>query len=173
MTSIELAARLIRVFEGLRLVAYPDSGHVPTIGFGHTKDVKPGDTCSFEQAQAWLAEDLAPLIGLVKDRETLEAAALLSFGYNCGAGALAKVLIGKASLGDFTHDRKGNELPGLVARRGLEAALIELGREPGPDQIGMDWLLAHAHTIFHSPITEGPIMILSREALAEAVKGDR
>jgi lysozyme len=127
MTSWELAAKLIRVFEGLKLKSYPDSGGLLTIGFGHTKDVKEGDVCTLEQAIQWLQEDMQGPAGLVKDLPPLAAAAYLSFGYNCGVGALAKVLTGKASLRDFVHDRKGAELPGLVARRDLEAALIEFG----------------------------------------------
>lgn len=127
MTTLELAARLIRVFEGLRLTAYQDTGGVWTIGFGHTLGVKPSDTCTFEQAQEWLAEDSKLLVKAVDGKPLLARAAYISFGYNCGAGALARVLAGKSNLGDFTHDHKGQELAGLVARRGLEAALIELG----------------------------------------------
>lgn len=127
MTTLELAARLIRVFEGLRLTAYRDTGGVWTIGFGHTSGVKEGDTCTLEDAQAWLAEDSKALLQQVTGLPALTGAAYVSFGYNCGAGALKRVLSGASRLEDFNHDRKGNVLPGLVARRGLEAALIEIG----------------------------------------------
>ena len=51
---------LIKDFEKLELVAYmPTPDDVPTIGYGHTKGVKLGDTCTEEQAEAWLLEDLS------------------------------------------------------------------------------------------------------------------
>lgn len=43
--------------EGDSLVAYQDGGGVWTIGRGHTRGVKPGDTCTAEQSRAWLTED--------------------------------------------------------------------------------------------------------------------
>jgi lysozyme len=129
MTAIDLATRLIRVFEGIRLAAYQDSGGIWTIGFGHTKGVKSGDVCDLVQAQTWLTEDFQPLLKQVEGLKPLVAAAYLSFGYNCGAGALRRVLGGESKLEDFNHDRKGKVLAGLVARRALEAALIEFGGE--------------------------------------------
>lgn len=130
MTLKELAFRLISVFEGCRLKAYPDSGGVWTIALGHTKDVKKGDTCTLEQAYKWWEEDSAPLLKRVEGKmPILIGAAYVSFAYNCGAGALSRVLAGERLLGDYIRDRRGNILPGLVSRRALEAALIELGSE--------------------------------------------
>ena len=119
-----LAAALIRVFEGCRLTAYQDSGGVWTVGFGHTAGVTEGMTITMEQAAEFLQQDAAPLLALVKDEPLIAAAAYVSFGYNCGRGALELVLEGKAQLTNFVHDRHGNELPGLVSRRALEQALI-------------------------------------------------
>lgn len=127
MTATELSARLIRVFEGCRLAAYQDTGGIWTIGFGHTKGVKSGDVITFDQAENFLEEDLSDSIKLTQGRPLLETAALLSFKYNCGVGALQNVLNGKAQLENFIRDRKGNVLPGLVSRRSLESALIGLG----------------------------------------------
>lgn len=127
MTVIVLASLLIRVFEGLRLNAYQDSGGLWTIGFGHTRSVEPGQTITEPEAQAFLSEDAAPLLELVKDRPLIEAAALLSFGYNCGSGALGRVLSGEANLIDFNH-AAGKILPGLDARRKLEAGLISVSK---------------------------------------------
>ncbi len=45
--------------EALRLSAYLDTGDVPTIGWGHTRGVKLGDTCTEEQALVWRREDCA------------------------------------------------------------------------------------------------------------------
>lgn len=139
MTVATLAAALLRVIEGVKLKAYQDPGGIWTIGFGRAHDVKEGDTCTMEQAEQWLAEDSAALFKLVEGRPLLEAAALLSFGYNCRQGRLAsELMILRADGSDDLpyrirngpqRDRKGNLLPGLVARRNLEACLIETSRE--------------------------------------------
>lgn len=121
----QLSAALIAVFEGCKLTAYKDSGGVWTVGIGHTgPDVHEGMTITREQADELLAKDQAHLFKMVEDKPLLEAAALVSFGYNCGSGTLAKVLAGTSLLMDFVKDRKGNILPGLVSRRTLEDALI-------------------------------------------------
>src|SRR5678815_2213547 len=36
----------------------PTANDVPTIGYGHTRAVAMGDTCTQEQADAWFLEDL-------------------------------------------------------------------------------------------------------------------
>ncbi len=121
----QLAAALIRMAEGLRLTAYLDSGGIATIGYGHTTGVKLGDTCSVEQAEAWLTQDAAPLFSAVESKPTVVAAAYIDFSYNCGYTALMHVLSGNVALGSFIHDHLGNVLPGLVSRRALEQALID------------------------------------------------
>lgn len=133
----ELSAALIRVFEGLKVWAYDDVTGRPivlptepvkgmlTLGYGHIKGVKPGDTCTEAQAEAWLMEDAAPLFKAVEGIPLLRAAALVSFGYNCGLGALRKVLAGQAHPEDFIR-AKGKVLPGLVSRRKLEALLMTI-----------------------------------------------
>ena len=126
-TVAEVAAALIRVFEGLRLTAYRDSGGVWTIGYGHTGlDVKPGLVITQAQAESYLQQDAEKLFQTVEGYGTLAAAALVSFGYNCGLGALERVIAGHSILADYVHDAHGNELAGLVARRGLEEILIAL-----------------------------------------------
>lgn len=126
MQALNLAAALIRVFEGCRLTSYQDTGGVWTIGFGYTQGVQKGQVINYETAVQQLGEALAPLLKLVEGKPLLAAAAYLSFGYNCGYGNLTKVLNGQAKLSDFIHDHHGNELPGLVSRRALESALIEV-----------------------------------------------
>lgn len=129
MNAAILAGSLIRVFEGVRLTAYQDSGGVWTIGFGHTSpaggDTLEGLAITMEQAEGLLQKDAAPLFALVDKEPLVAAAAYISFGYNCGRGALEAVLEGKAKLSNFIHDRHGNVLLGLVARRALEQALID------------------------------------------------
>ena len=125
MDVATLAARLIRSFEGLRLAAYQDSGLVWTIGYGHTSGVTEGMSCAPEQAAEWLSADASNLFALVADKPMIAAAAYVSFGFNCGRHALELVLAGQATLTNFVHDRHGQTRAGLVARRELEAALIE------------------------------------------------
>jgi lysozyme len=124
MDVATLAAKLIRVFEGVRLVAYQDAGMVWTIGFGHTAGVTPQQICTIEQAEAWLAEDCSNLIALVHDKPLIAAAAYVSFGYNVGRHPLELVLAGTAKLESFCHVH-GQVVQGLVSRRALEQALID------------------------------------------------
>ena|ERR1700744_1602830 len=44
--------------EGVRTSAYQDSSGTWTIGVGHTKDVKEGQSATAEQIDRWLREDL-------------------------------------------------------------------------------------------------------------------
>ncbi len=127
-TLAEIASALISVFEGPdRLVAYADTGWVWTIGRGHTKGVKQGDTCTPSQSVAWFAEDQAPLLEMVDGVKFWRAAAYVSFGFNCGRGALHAVLTGTDTIDNPKHttDRHGNVLAGLMSRRRLEKLLAE------------------------------------------------
>jgi GH24 family phage-related lysozyme (muramidase) len=45
-------------FEGCRLAAYQDVGSVWTIGYGRTRGVHSGMTCTQAQAEAWLQQDV-------------------------------------------------------------------------------------------------------------------
>jgi lysozyme len=125
----ELASALIAVFEGCKLSAYQDSGGVWTIGIGHTEGVKQGDVITIEQARAFFVGDQAALLSKVSGLPVLEGAALVSFGFNCGLGALQEVMSGHALISQFVHDAKGHVLPGLVTRRGLEELLLLMGQE--------------------------------------------
>jgi lysozyme len=96
----DVALGLIKGFEGLHLSAYPDpasplartgkgSGDPWTIGWGHTKDVKRGDKCTLDEANAWLREDADRSAGIVRTAVQVpltagEFAALVSLAYNLG-----------------------------------------------------------------------------------------
>lgn len=124
---VSLSTALLACLEGCRLTAYQDSGGVWTIGIGHTgPDVQPGMTITVAQAHQLCAQDQSHLLQMVADKPLLVGVALVSFGYNCGSGTLAKVLAGQDQISNPKHttDRHGNVLPGLVARRQLEMALI-------------------------------------------------
>ncbi len=49
---------LIKKAERCKLSAYQDSIGVWTIGYGHTQGVIKGDTCTQEQAEKWLGDDI-------------------------------------------------------------------------------------------------------------------
>jgi lysozyme len=96
----DTAINLIRGFEGLHLSAYPDpasplartgkgSGDPWTIGWGHTRDVKRGDKCTLDEANAWLREDADRAAGIVRTAVQVpltagEFAAYTSLAYNLG-----------------------------------------------------------------------------------------
>lgn len=91
---------LIKKWEGCKLNAYLDSGGVWTIGYGTTfypdgTRVKEGDTCTQEQADAWLHGHVNDLVFelLNEVKVTLNAnqiKALVCFIYNIGMGAFKK-----------------------------------------------------------------------------------
>lgn len=120
--------RLIESFEGCVLYAYDDANDkriMPgdtvlgtlTIGWGHTgSDVHPGQTITQTEADNLLERDLVGFEIAVNNMVTHTAtpnafAALVSFAYNDGAGALH----GSTLLRDFNA---GN-IPGAAAQFGL------------------------------------------------------
>ena len=134
---------LVQEFEGCVLQAYPDpaTGGAPwTIGYGHTRGVRPGDTCTREQALAWLRDDLADaeaaISSLVKvPLNQNQFDALVSFTYNLGRGNLASsTLLRLLNAGNyvdvgaqFLRWNRGphGPMPGLTRRRAAERALFE------------------------------------------------
>ncbi len=131
-TTNDAGLKLIESFEGLRLTAYQDSVGIWTIGYGHTKGVKQGQTITQQQAEAFLQQDLAVAeaavnrLGLTLSDN--QFAALVSFTFNLGAGNLTKLLKnGLAAAADrillFDH-AGGKALPGLTRRRTAERALF-------------------------------------------------
>ena len=51
-----VAENFVKSREGLRLKAYKCSANTLTIGYGHTKNVKPGQTITKQQADKYLKE---------------------------------------------------------------------------------------------------------------------
>jgi lysozyme len=128
---MDFPSSLLVCLEGLHLQAYQDSGGIWTIACGHTKGVKKGDSCTYQQALEWLREDQTPLYSQIASLDHLSQAAYISFGYNCGIGSLIGVLNGSGSISNPIHttDRHGTVLPGLVARRNLEISLLSLAQQ--------------------------------------------
>jgi len=80
-------------FEGLRTSTYFDVGGVPTVCFGETKNIKPGDKFTAEQCRQMLGDRIERDFGPGVDRCIRHAlppnrkAAYVSFAYNAGVGA--------------------------------------------------------------------------------------
>lgn len=119
-------------FEGCRLQAYQDSVGVWTIGYGHTRGVQQGMTCTQEQAEEWLVQDSLQAQDAVNDLVTVlltqpEFDALVDFTFNLGAGALAEsTMLRLLNAGDFAGaagqfelwDHAGGKVvAGLLRRR--------------------------------------------------------
>ena len=136
---------LIKSFEGLFLKAYLDPVQIPTIGYGtikypNGKKVTMADPAITEaQATEYLtfevnekAEGVEKLVKVSLNDN--EFAALVSFSYNVGTGALgSSTLLKKLNAGDragaadeFLRWNKagGKELPGLTRRRKAERELF-------------------------------------------------
>ncbi|HVW75203.1 MAG TPA: lysozyme [Rhizomicrobium sp.] len=129
---------LVKAQEGLRLQAYQDGGGIWTIGYGHTKGVKPGDTICATRAEMLLEADLAEAEAAVTDLVRVplsdnQFAALVDFVFNEGAGAFAgSTLLKKLNEGGYALVPAclkswifvdGRIASGLVRRRAAEAAL--------------------------------------------------
>ena len=134
-----LAAGFISSFEGCRLSAYKCSAGVWTIGYGHTKGVCEGDTCTEEQAKAWLIDDIRETQTLLAHYVNVqmsegEFVALVSLAFNVGVGALMKSkLLRKLNCGDREGAAEefldfdlanGKRIEGLTRRRKAEHDLF-------------------------------------------------
>lgn len=162
--------------EGCRLKAYRCPAGVWTIARGRTKGVKPGDTCTQEQADRWFLEDLTEFAEGVKTNLTRPASpnelgALVSLAYNIGLGGFARsTVLHKHNEGDTqsaarafalwnqaTVNGKRQVLPGLTARRARESALyLSDDDQPMPQRVEAE------SSIKRSPIaTAGAASVLT------------
>ena len=140
-TKMSLSANglaLIKTLEGLRYNAYQCSAGVWTIGYGHTKGVKKGDTCTISEATQWLLEDVAEAENAVNSQRLNinqnQFDALVSFCFNVGVEAFKDSTLLKrikanpndtTISGEFAKWRfaSGKEVAGLVNRRKEESKL--------------------------------------------------
>ena len=101
MRISEEGKQLIRDFEGLRLSAYRDAVGVLTIGYGHTRGVRLGQTITRAEAEKLLSADLEPierqLTADLGEDGVLQCQfdALCSFCFNLGIGAYMKSTLRK------------------------------------------------------------------------------
>ncbi|MBR5491715.1 MAG: lysozyme [Alistipes sp.] len=148
MKISEYAEAVMKEHEGLRLKAYRCPSGVLTIGYGHTKNVKPGDVINTDLADRLFVEDVECVerqLDTEKYSRLLSQGqydALVDFIFNLGwtkfrSSTLRKKLLRNvedATIPDefrrwvYGTDPKSGEkikLPGLVKRREWEASMYE------------------------------------------------
>ena len=139
MKISEDGLELIKKFEGCETTAYQDSVGVWTIGFGHTKGVEEGQTCSIEDAESMLANEMDEYEGYINnmvkvDLQQHEFDALVAWVYNLGPTNLGESTMLKV-LNGGQFDRVPEEmnrwtraggkiLEGLVRRRQAESLMF-------------------------------------------------
>jgi lysozyme len=129
----------LKRWEGLRLEAYKDGGGVWTIGYGHTKGVKPGDTITLEEAKQLLDADLliyekAVNSGVKRPITQNQYDAFVSLCYNIGTnGFQGSTALRRFNAGDIDgaaealtwwNKDNGKVIQGLVNRRYAEKELF-------------------------------------------------
>lgn len=147
--ALAIAACLCRRFEGLRLKPYLCPAGVPTIGYGSTryadgrmvslKDPPITQALADELLLLTLRRDYLP--GVLRLSPSLAdkpqaLGAIVDFAYNLGVAKYGSSTLRKRiDAGDMAGARAelakwvrggGKVLPGLVARRAAEAALLEV-----------------------------------------------
>ena len=130
---------LVKHFEGLVLEAYKCPAGVWTIGYGHTKDVQPGDSWSEDHADHMLEVEMEEYEKYINDLVTVELNqnqfdAMVSWVYNLGSSNLqASTLLKVLNAGDYEgvpaqimrwNKAGGKVLEGLTRRRQAEADLF-------------------------------------------------
>lgn len=136
---------LTESFERCRLVAYPDQGGVWTIGWGHTKDVHEGMTCTQAQADTWLQLDIAYSAMVVNRLVTVDITqdefdSMVDFVFNCGPSNFAHSTLlrllnqgcyqAAANEFDKWDHVAGKQCQGLLRRRQIETTLFNTPDSP-------------------------------------------
>jgi lysozyme len=131
---------LIKKFEGCELKAYQCSANVWTIGYGHTRGVSDGDSCTQKDADDMLVDDLQEFEGYVNELVDAELTqsqfdALVAWTYNLGPTNLkSSTLLKRLNEGDMAdvphqirrwNKAGGKVLDGLIRRREAEALLFQ------------------------------------------------
>ena len=106
-TSLQ-GLQLIKDFEGLRLKAYLCPAGIPTIGWGHTRGVRIGETITEAQASDYLVEDIAPIEVLLNSQHINfrqeQFDALVSWIFNLGVNAF-----GGSTMLKYIRDNRSDE----------------------------------------------------------------
>lgn len=135
---------LVKQWEDYKLVAYRCVAGILTIGYGHTSaaglpKVTPGLKITLAEAERILQADLGIFEAGVEKAVTVplndnQFAALVSFSFNLGVGALkSSTLLKKLNAGDYSsvptelmkwNKARGKVVAGLTNRRKAEGALF-------------------------------------------------
>jgi lysozyme len=140
----QAAIDLVKYFEGLHLTAHRCPAGTPTVGYGRIARVTVGQIITAEQAEAFLATDLAAAAAQVDRLVNVrlnenQRGALASFAFTLGTGVFAgSTLLKLLNAGDYQGaagqfgrwvyaniNGTKTQLPGLVARRAAEFALFQ------------------------------------------------
>lgn len=136
MKASERLLEHIRQSEGYRLRAYKDAAGVWTIGYGHTKDVQPGQRIDKATVERYLREDLSGIEEWLSKKAWCDTQgkfdACADFIFNLGLGRfMTSTLQTKIWQGAPTEEIQkefrrwvyagGRVMPGLVKRREWEA----------------------------------------------------
>ncbi|MFN1150344.1 lysozyme, partial [Serratia liquefaciens] len=139
--------KLIQSFEGFREKAYLCPAGIWTIGYGHTKNLYPGQIISKNDATMRLLGDVSDAERIVRQNVSVQLSqhqfdALVSFVFNLGEGNFVQsTLLKRLNTGDYAgaasqllrwNKADGRELPGLTRRRRAEKELFETSG-PAPD----------------------------------------
>jgi lysozyme len=116
MKTSEAGVTLIKAWESRTLTAYLCPAGDPTIGYGHTDGVKMGDRITAYQADQFLRDDLAIAESAIERNVTApitgtQHAALVSWAFNVGSGAVAK-----STLVRLLNQDRYDEVPGQLLR---------------------------------------------------------
>lgn len=139
MQVSEAGLELTRKSEGLRLVAYKDTGGVWTIGYGHTGGVRPNQMITEDTAVTLLKHDMDYAVNVVNQHALPctqgQFDALCDFVFNVGAVQfLHSTLLRLHKAGEYEKAAaefpkwkydNGKVIAGLVKRRAAERALYE------------------------------------------------
>ena len=113
---------------------------MPTIGYGHTAGVSDGDTCTLEEAEEMLSDDLVEFENYVKkyvetDLEQNQFDSLVAWVYNLGPKNLSEsTMLKELNAGNLEEvprqmkrwNRAGGQvLDGLIRRREAESRLFK------------------------------------------------
>ena len=146
MSFIDIAKKIIKEYEGLRLESYLCPAGFWTIGWGHTApDIKKGMKITETQAEFYLAYDIQYFSNVVKRYVKVplndnQMAALVSFTFNLGDQRLkSSTLLKIINAGNFdqaaleflkwdkaTVDGKLISLNGLTKRRKEESETFKV-----------------------------------------------